>query len=102
MEDVGEANNSRPLNLFLENEDENDGNDENEDENDGNDESAKPNLFPDLKADVFIQIIKNLPYNLINTFNSEDELDTFIRTEFPLVKIHKSCKKGFNIQENFN
>ena len=44
--------------------------------------------FPDLRSEEFLALVENLPYNLIETFNNEDELDKFFRLAYP------KCIKG--------
>ncbi len=55
-------------------------------------QNEQTSSFPDLKSGVFQQLLENMPYVLIKTANSDEELDTFFRMEFPLIKIEKAVK----------
>ena len=52
----------------------------------GNPELQSTKLFPDFKSKDFVQLKENMPFKLIKTFNSAEELETFFRIEFPLTR----------------
>ena len=52
----------------------------------GSSQKDQTSSFPDLKSGVFQQLLENMPSVLIKTANSDEELDTFFRMEFPLIE----------------
>ena len=52
----------------------------------GNPELQSTKLFPDFKSKEFVQLKENMPFKLIKTFVSAEDLETFFRIEFPLTR----------------
>ena len=50
----------------------------------GSSQKDQTSSFPDLKSGVFQQLLENMPFVLIKTANSDEELDTLFHMEFPL------------------
>ena len=52
--------------------------------------SSKIKDFPKLKADAFKLAASQIPFKKFQTFENDSQLDEFLRTEYPFVKVHKS------------
>jgi hypothetical protein len=50
--------------------------------------------FPKLKADAFKLAASQIPFKKFQTFENDSQLDEFLRTEYPFVKVHKSQMQG--------